>query len=386
MPSTSLRSLAGAVTAALALALAGPAPAQTVTTPPSGGNQRSIVTQGIGLVRVTVNYSSPHVHNPAANDRRGKIWGALVPYGVANLGFGTCGDQCPWRGGANENTVFTTSHDIKVQGEPLPAGTYGLHFVPDKEEWTIIFSKNHTSWGSYFYDAKEDALRVKAKPAKSAEFHEDLTYEFRDRQDDHATAVLRWEDLDLPFTITADANQIYVENMRRELRSSPGFSWQGWHDAAQFCLQRKTNLDEALTWAQHSVDPAQGGQENFASLITLADLQTVTGHAADAKKVRERAFHAPDAGPIQIHVYARGLQAQGKPQEAMEVFESNAKLHPNVWPVHFGLARGHAGLGHRKEAIAEARLALPQAPDPANRKAIEDFIHQQEQEPEKAKS
>src|SRR5260370_219164 len=96
---------------------------------------------------------------------------------MGNLGFGTCGDQCPWRGGANENTVFTTSHDIKVQGQPLPAGSYGLHFLPGRDEWTIIFSKNYTSWGSFFYDAKEDALRAKAKPPKS-DYHEDLTYWF----------------------------------------------------------------------------------------------------------------------------------------------------------------------------------------------------------------
>ena len=144
--------IAAAVLALAALLAAGPAAAQFpgVTVPPSGGNQRATVAQGIGLVRVSIDYSSPHVHSPSGEDRKGKIWGALVPYGMANLGFGTCGDQCPWRGGANENTVFTTSHDIKVQGQTLPAGTYGLHFIPGKEEWTVVFSKNSTSWGSFF--------------------------------------------------------------------------------------------------------------------------------------------------------------------------------------------------------------------------------------------
>src|SRR5262249_14185033 len=149
--------------AGTALGVAGAAQAQNVgglTMPPSGGNQKASVAQHIGLVKVSVDYSSPHVHSPVGEDRKGKISGTLVPYGMANLGFGTCGDQCPWRGGANENTVFTTSHAIKVQGKELPAGAYGLHFVPGKDEWTVIFSKNSTSWGSFFYDAKEDALRV----------------------------------------------------------------------------------------------------------------------------------------------------------------------------------------------------------------------------------
>src|SRR6185295_10706293 len=171
----------------------------------------------------------------------GKIWGGLVPYGMANLGFGSCGDQCPWRGGANENTVFTTSHDVKIQGQPLPAGTYGLHFIPGAEEWTVIFSKNHTSWGSFFYDAKEDALRVQAKPAKS-EYHEWLTYEFTDRQPDKATLALKWEDLQVPFTISVDdISGVYLSQIRNELRSSPGFDPRNYMAAAQYTLQAKAD-------------------------------------------------------------------------------------------------------------------------------------------------
>ncbi|HYU31808.1 MAG TPA: DUF2911 domain-containing protein, partial [Thermoanaerobaculia bacterium] len=154
---------------AACLLAAVPAVAQQpgLTLPPDGDNELASVTQGIGLVRVTIQYNSPDVHSPTGEDRRGKIWGGLVPYGMASLGFGTCGDQCPWRGGANENTVFTTSHDVKIEGQPLPAGSYGLHFLPGQDEWTVIFSKNSTSWGSFTYDAKEDALRVKVKPQKS---------------------------------------------------------------------------------------------------------------------------------------------------------------------------------------------------------------------------
>src|SRR6476660_1612235 len=128
----------------------------SLTLPPSGDNQHAIVTQYIGLVQVSVDYNSPDVHAPDGSDRHGKIWGGLVPYGMANLGFGTCGDQCPWRGGANENTIFKVSHDVKVQGQPLKAGAYGVHFIPGENEWTIIFSNNSTSWGSFTYKPSED--------------------------------------------------------------------------------------------------------------------------------------------------------------------------------------------------------------------------------------
>jgi tetratricopeptide (TPR) repeat protein len=296
---------------------------------------------------------------------------------MANLGFGTCGDQCPWRGGSNENTVFTTSHDVKIQGQLLPAGSYGLHFLVGPEEWTAIFSKNHTSWGSFTYDPKEDALRVKAKPEKS-EYNEWLTYEFIDRKPDHATVALKWEDLQLPLTISVDnIADVYVDQIRNELRSSPGFTWQNWAAAARYALQSKTHLDEALTWAQTAVSPGLG-QENFTTLTTLSQLQAANGKADDSQKTLDRALNHPTAGPIDIHQYGRQLQALGKNEEAMRIFELNAKKHPDTWPVHVGLARGHAGLGHTKEAIAEARLALAQAPNDGSRQGVEALIKQLE--------
>lgn len=363
--------------AALAALAAIPVAAQAgLTLPPSGDNQRSTVTQQIGLVRVSLDYSSPDVHAPNGDDRRGKIWGGLVPYGMTNLGFGTCGDQCPWRGGANENTVFTTSHDVKVQGQPLPAGSYGLHFIPGQDEWTVVFSKNHTSWGSFFYDAKEDALRVQAKPEKS-EYHEWLTYEFTDRHPDKATVALKWEDLQVPFTVTVDnSTDLYIANLRRELRSEPGFNWQGWANAAQYALANKANA-EALEWATQAATPGNG-QENFTTLSTLARAQEANGKADEAKKTMDRALNHPTAGPLDIHFYARQLQGEGKNEEAMRIFELNAKLHPNAWPVQFGLARGYAGLGKKKEALDAARKSIPQAPDPAAKANVENFIKQLE--------
>src|SRR5438876_8596645 len=110
--------------AAVALCALG-AFAQGITLPPSGGNQRQTVIQQIGPVKVSVEYSSPHVHSPQGADRRGKIWGDLVPWGMVNLGFGSC-KECPWRAGANENTVFTASQDVQIEGKTLPAGSYAF--------------------------------------------------------------------------------------------------------------------------------------------------------------------------------------------------------------------------------------------------------------------
>ena len=154
------------LTVLLPILLAGTLAAQYpgLTLPPSGNNQKAEVAQYIGPVRVTIEYSSPAVHTADGKDRRGQIWGKLVPYGLADLGpFGN-GKPDPWRAGANENTVFTAAEDVVIEGKPLPAGRYGLHMIPGKEEWIIVFSKNSNAWGSFSYDESADALRVTVKP------------------------------------------------------------------------------------------------------------------------------------------------------------------------------------------------------------------------------
>lgn len=345
-----------------------------LTMPPSGDNQHAVVTQYIGPVAVTLDYRSPNVHGPNGEDRAGKIWGGLVPYGMATLGFGTCGTECPWRGGANENTVFAVSHDVEIEGQRLPAGRYGVHFIPGPETWTLILSKNATSWGSFFYDAKEDQLRVVLKPAKSA-YAEFLTYEFTDRQPDRATVALKWEHLQVPWTIRVpDVTSLWVEAMRRDMRNAPGFSWVHQQAAAQYCLQNKVNLEEAVSWARQAATPQVGGQENFSTLITLAGLLEATGKAGEARTLTERALNHPTADGITLHQYGRQLLAQQRLADAMTVFETNARRQNGAWPTEVGLMRGHAALGRPKEALDHARKALAQAPDELNKRNLEAII------------
>lgn len=366
-----VRFLSSLAAAALLAATPAAAAIRGLTLPPSGDNQPTSITQGIGLVKVTIQYNSPDVHTPWGADRRGKIWGGLVPYGMSNLGpLGICGDQCPWRGGANENTVLTVSHDVKVQGKPLPAGSYGLHFIPGPEEWTVIFSKNHDAWGSFFYDPRQDALRVTVKPEKNA-YHEWLDYEFIERKPDRATVALQWEDLQVPFTIAVEnATDLYVENLRRELTSSAVFSWENWNAAARFCLEENTNLEEARGWAERAVMI----RPVFSTLDTLAQLQAVTGRLEEASRTMARALQDPNANSFEIDQYASRLLAEKKNEEALKVFLLNVERHPDDWAAHFGLARGYSTVGQKEKALEAARTALKQASDPIARGAVEQLI------------
>ena len=348
-----------------------------LTLPQSGDNQQSTVIQSIGPVSVKIEYSSPRVVR-GTNDRKGKIWGELVPWGMSDLQANGC-KECPWRAGANENTLFTVSHDVKVQGQPLAAGTYGFHLIPGQDEWTAIFSKDINSWGSFWYDPSHDVLRVKTKAGKS-EYHEFLTYEFTEREPAKATVALKWEELAIPLTVTVDnVKDLWVAQMRNELHGFTGFNWQSWRQAAAYCAQNKVNLPEALTWAQRAVsDPFAGGQENFQTLATLAQLQELNGQGPEAAKTFEKALNHRTADPVQIHLAARQLMTAGKKDEAIRVYAFNAKRFPNEWPVHVGLMRSYAAQGDKKKAIAEGKLAVVQAPDDGNKKNLERMIKQLE--------
>jgi tetratricopeptide (TPR) repeat protein len=359
------------------LLTAGIAAAQPgITTPPSGGNQKSSVTQWMGLVKITIDYSSPDITSPSGADRRGKIWGegALIPYGMATLNFGNCGANCPWRAGSNENTTFTVSHDVKIEGQPLKAGTYGVHMIPGEKEWTIIFSNNSVSWGSFFYKEEEDALRVQVKSSESAYNHY-LTYEFTDRQLDKTTVALRWEDLQVPFTISVDdMTTLYVDNLRNELRSSPGFNWRGWQGAAAYCLQNNTNLEEAMQWAEAAATTPFIGAENFTTLQTLAQAQMATGKNEEAEATLTKAIEHPTATVFGIHGLGRQLITGGMKEKALEIFEYNVEKFGNVWPTQFGLARGYSALGDYKNALKYAKNALKNAPAPPNKARLEGLI------------
>ncbi len=359
------------------LALCGGLVAQSITLPPSGANQKSVVTQYIGsLAHVTIIYNSPDVTAPNGDDRSGQIWGQLVPYGMAANSFGTA-KEIPWRAGANENTIIKLSHDMMVQGKSLKAGKYGLHMIPKENgPWTIIFSNNSDAWGSYFYEEKDDALRVEATP-EASDYHEWLTYEFTDRQPNSATVALKWDKLSIPFKFElSDVNNLYVEKIRGELQNSPGFNYQNWVAAVNFAVQNDVALEEALGWADYAISGSFIGVEDFTSLSAKAALLNKLERQDEAAKVMDKAIHHATATAFQIHAYGRQLIAQGKKNEALEVFKYNHERYKGGWPTVVGLARGYSAVGKYKEALKYAKMGLEQAPDQLNKDSMAKAVEQ----------
>jgi|GEM_PF-15764 hypothetical protein len=342
--------------------------------PPNGDNERAEVSQWIGPVKISIEYHSPKVHNPPGNDRTGHVWGELVHYGFVDEGFGPT-KGAPWRAGANESTAMTFSNDVLVEGKNLSAGTYALFLDVEKAgPWFWIFSKN-LGWGSFQYDAKDDVLRVPITP-QEATFTEFLTYGFDDRLPASAVAYLQWEKKRIPLKIEVpNVNELYVAKMRQELQSWPGFNYQNWQNAAQFCADNKINLDEALVWAEKAINaPFRGatiGHEDFSTLSTKAAVLMAMGRESDADAVMEKALHLASADAYSIYAYGMGLLRQKRNSKAMEVFTFNQRHNTSdIFWTSLGMARGYTAMEDKKSAIASWNLVLQNVPpNLSNRRA-----------------
>lgn len=299
-------------------------------------SQQARIMQRIGLTYITIDY-----HRPLVKGR--KIFGGLEAYGRV------------WRAGANENTTIQFSDPVTIEGKFLPTGTYGLHMIPGEREWTVILSKNSTSWGSFTYDPGEDAIRVTVKPQPS-EFHEALTYDFEEVKPDSAVVALRWEKLAVPFKVAVNLKELVPISLKNQLRAWSRWNYESWEEAARYLLDNQGNLQEALKYAEGSINVEERGD----NLMTKADILEKLGRNEEAKVTRERA--AAIASALQLHNYARGLQFSGQSEAALEIFRLNVRTHPNDWIVHNDAARLAVAKSDFETAVKEMKIAIAGAP------------------------
>lgn len=316
-------------------------PAQSLVLDLPLRSQYAEVTQRIGVSNITIKYSRPLV-----NDR--KIWDGLVPYGKV------------WRTGANTNTTITFSDAVTIEGKPLDKGTYGLHTLPNADEWTIIFSRNSTSWGSFTYNQAEDALRVTVKP-KPADLHNALTFEFDELQPDSAVVALKWEKIEVPFKVAVDVHEMVRASLKKQFRTLARYTWISWNDAANYLLGGKIDLNDALAYADKSIE----NEDRFENEITKSKVLAALNRQSEAAAAQKKALDL--ATPFQIYQFARDLLVSKRNDEAFMIFRENANKHPDQWFVHEGLARMYSAQGRFDDAKKEIKLALAVAP--ANQKS-----------------
>jgi hypothetical protein len=267
---------AAALAAQLTLApTARPAAAQPPQLAVPRPSPNASVSQTLGVTEITVHYSRPGVKGRV-------IWGKLVPYNEV------------WRTGANENTTISFSTPVKIDGKELPAGIYGLQTLPAADAWTVILSKDADQWGAFSYNPAHDAMRFQARPVV-AEPQEWMDFEFSDLSDTSAILSVRWEKLRVPFRIEVDTPQQVVAKARSVLR------WQTPYQAANYCLQSNSCLDDASRWLDASIDIAPTFANQRAKAMLLAkrhDLKSAVAYGERALAAAKSDAQPPSTAQV----------------------------------------------------------------------------------------
>jgi hypothetical protein len=234
-------------------------------------SQKASLTQTVGLTDVTITWSRPGVKGR-------RIVGDLVPYDKV------------WRTGANEATTINFTGDVTVEGQPLPAGLYSLHTIPGKDSWTVILNKTSNQWGSYSYDAKQDALRVSVKP-HSVPATEWLTFDVAALSTDAATFELRWDTFAVPFTVGTNSTKQALANIDAALAAAKPDDWRTAYTAAQFAINNKISSADAGKWLDRSI----AANANLFNLRLKAQQQAKAGDKTAALATAQRALAAATA-------------------------------------------------------------------------------------------
>jgi hypothetical protein len=250
----------------------------------------------IGVTDVTITYSRPAV-------KARKIWGDPLPGQESSVkGEATLDNQNErpkdavivpyghvWRTGANENTTFVVTDDVLINGQKLSAGTYSLHTIPRKDEWTIVFNGLANQWGSFDYDPAKDTLRVKAKPQWGNENTEWLEYSFEPIDVDSAQVNIRWEKVTVPFTIKVpDVVATTLAHARVTVNAAKPDDWQTPLSAANFALRNNiaTDDEEGMAWLDRSIKV----KETYQNLSVKSRALFKAGKKAEAIALAEQAI------------------------------------------------------------------------------------------------
>lgn len=268
------------------------ASAQVILPRPS---QKASVMQRIGVTDVTITYSRPGVKGR-------RIWGDPLPSQAAVKGEATLDDQSArpkdaaivpwghaWRTGANEATQFVITDDVWINGQKLPAGSYSLHTIPNKDEWTIIFNSEANQWGSFGYNAAKDTLRVKAKPQLEDHNKEWLEFWIDPINDNSAEVSIRWEKVRVPFTVEVkDVKALTLQKARAAVAAAKPDDWRTPLQAANYVFNSPDKMDptEAMGWLEQSIKV----KETYNNMYTKARLLASQGKTKEAIAAGERAL------------------------------------------------------------------------------------------------
>ncbi|HSU29529.1 MAG TPA: DUF2911 domain-containing protein [Chitinophagaceae bacterium] len=330
--------------------------------PPSGGNPRAKITEEVGITDITISYSRPDV-----NKREDSIWGKVVTWGFSTSSLITNKNTQPWRAGANENTTITFEHDVKFEGHPVKAGTYGIFMAMWPDSVMIILSNQSAAWGSFYYNEKEDALRVIVKPLKLDKSVEWLKYEFIEQREKYCVIAMQWEKLSVPFRIDVDVDNIVAARLRDQVNGQKGFNALLLVSATNYLLNKNIYLEDALNWAQRAAA--------FRSYSTLRLLATAYEKLNRMKEADSVMTDALTIATINQYVgYGRTMITLKRADRALEIMQAGKTKFGDVFAIENGLMFAYSAKGNFKEAQAAAEKAMSMATGDAAKKTLEGQI------------
>ena len=310
-----------------------------------------VETQTLGVTDITISYGSPSVN-------KRDVWNDanVIPKN---------GNPIPWRGGANMNTTIEFSTDVFIEGQLLKAGIYGFHIIPKENAYTLLFAHNSNLWGSYYLNIEKDVTLQVDVSSTTCPFSEKLDYEFLNWKEDSVTIGLEWADKRIPFIVSVDLNKTVVESFRSELRGINTYHWQAWNDAANWCLNHDTNLEEALSWVNRSIN---GGYHGFAANKNFTNLSTKANLLRELNKNEEflttiKELEEVDYSEREAFHFGRSLLNVKEYQLALNFAIKSNKKYPNSWVLIINEGLSKYFLGNVKEAIEDIKTVITLSPE-----------------------
>lgn len=308
-------------------------------------------TQRLGVTDITITYSSPALRGRA-------VWNNpnIIPQN---------NEPRPWRAGADMATTIDFTTDVMIEGQALKAGTYAFYVIPRGETYELLFAHNYEQWGSYYLDQDKDVtLRVEVKSEPCAK-SEQLDYEFLNRSENSLDIALEWDQTRLPFTVEVDLTETVVASFRQELRGANTYHWQAWNDAAMWCYNHDTNLEEALVWANRSIDGGLNGfaadrnYQNMSTKILLEKKLAMTDQMHQSiQQAMTMNMNEQDSNAFNIF-----LLRLGSFDEALSFSKQSLKKYPDAWSILLNKSIANYYLGNTKSAVKDIDKVIKVAPE-----------------------
>ncbi|MEM7367912.1 MAG: DUF2911 domain-containing protein [Bacteroidota bacterium] len=308
----------------------------------------SKVEQKVGLTDVTLEYSRPGVKGRS-------VFGGIVPF------------DAYWRTGANAVSTIEFSKAVTIADTEVPAGKYSFFTKPGNSSWEFYLYKDLTFFPNREPEPEHIAVKTKLTPQKSSDLQETFSVSLENIRDGSADLHISWEYTRISLPIAFGTEQEVQASIDR-LLSGP--TTQDYAAAINYTLNANGDLNQALDWANKAVAMETSFPAVMAKLNVLSAMEQKGKAASYALEMADD----PKLNALDLHQIARTFMGWGDKETAYSIFSTNAKRHPDTWPINVGLARMYSSQGKFKKAIQHAEKALVNSPNEPNTQALKAAI------------